>query len=262
VKPALGDTMTVTGGRRNNVWVWKVHDDTQGGPPLVFSVTTESSAAISTNTFEPNTGCFSFWAVQGHQRVTTQLKLVETCMWPVDYLGIGDSITSGYGATTFNNGYAQKIQMMMPNSSFVILSAGNDETAEWLLRTNEMNMFQAKNTWFMGGGNDVNNSVAQATINANMQALVAALLSAPGKIFACMPTPWGNGVDMTPTATFVRTNWAGSSVGIIDMFNPLKNGFTGHQLKTIYSFDNVHENDVGYDVDAWALYSGLNQPIQ
>ena len=99
----------------------------------------------------------------------------------------------------------------------------------------------------MGGGNDKAAGTAQTTINANLAATVSAIGNGT-KVWAIMPTPWDT-QDNTPTATFVRTNYSGTAVGVIDFFNPLKWTFGGYLLATNYaSADGIHPNLDGQNV--------------
>jgi hypothetical protein len=73
-----------------------------------------------------------------------------------------------------------------------------------------------------------------------------------------MPTPWDT-TNLTPLATFVRTNYTGTTNRVVDLFNPLKNTLNGTALKTVYSFDGIHPNDAGHDITARALFQALNR---
>lgn len=208
------------------------------------------STDTSTNGFESGTGNLGIWSIAGIQEISVMTFTVDT-VWPVKYLLVGDSITSGYGAAG-GQGYNNLLNRRFPDQ-VANTSASADYTWLVLQRTNEINSYGASNVVLMIGGNDIQFGTALSTIETNILNLVSSI-TASGKIYIAEPTP-RNAYDMTPLAVWIRNSFPHDQV--IDTFTPLVNGYHSASLKARYSFDGVHPSTDGHEVIAEVIETKL-----
>lgn len=162
---------------------------------------------------------------------------------------LGDSITQGRFATNYADGFAAKIRSSYPGE-VLIAGAPSATSADWLANIQSVTMMTPRRVFLMMGTNDISNAVPQATWQANMLSIIAALESAGASVVLLSITPR----SYSP----VRTSWNPwlQSIGrpYIDLYTPLA---SGDDLSASYSADGLHPNSAGHAVIASTIQSAI-----
>jgi len=256
------DALNFAPGQKLHVqWTCREHvyecvmSNTVNGSNTRLSYYCDYGVDLPDNGFDPNGGGLAFWNLGGTQDVDN-VTMTAHVLWPVDVVLVGDSTTSGYGALSTSATYPAQFQRYNPGLSVVTISAGYLDTPTLLLMTNAINALQPKVVVVDIGINDVIEGIAIATTKANYTNLVNSILYPK---LLCMTTPVAAN-DMTAVNLFIRTNYIGTTNLVVDLWNPMRAGFTGTGLKSIYQFDTIHPNAIGYDVVAQIVSKSITNP--
>jgi hypothetical protein len=196
------------------------------------------TSEFATNGMEPNTGAAAFFCQQGTFWPSNFLFGLNG-PWPLDAVAVGDSITSGFGCPTLEDGYVGVAQLLMPGWNIAYDSAGNDSTYEVLMRIKELQALHATRTSILIGGNDISHGTSLGQIETNIALIVNALTNYT-HVYLLEPTPWGT-QNNGPLAAWMRTNYTGTAVTVGDFWTPLKAGYGSYLPATNFMFwDLIH----------------------
>jgi lysophospholipase L1-like esterase len=160
---------------------------TKNGPNIVLKATNYTTGTTATLTYtysltsisEPltvNTGRFSLgtfgstFQVQHYSVYSSDLRRAKVAF-------VGDSITEGYCASTYENGFVRRLNKVYSGST-VLHAAENDRTAELLLRLPQLIALKPKNAIVYIGANDIATLVPSSTYNANINSIYSQLTNA------------------------------------------------------------------------------------
>lgn len=160
----------------------------------------------------------------------------------VDRLFIGDSITSGYyggsESNRFQNQYA--IATGKKIATFAGPGDGTKETNKTAV-LNYIKLFKPKKAHILLGTNDIANGLSQATIQANLSAIISSLVSIGTIVFVGTILP-RNGQNNTVLNTYIRGL---SGVTVVEYYNNMESSPGSGNINSAYSSDNIHPNAVG-----------------
>jgi lysophospholipase L1-like esterase len=161
-------------------------------------------------------------------------------------LAVGDSITKGIGATTFDTSYVnltRKQLLKNGKSHLLVNSAVGGQTASTLLTLHKSKGGKCDPdlVFIMVGTNDIAQGVTSTTFKTNVGLLIDEIKknSVVGQCkFVLFTTPWRTGYDVTPYNTVI--NQLGSERNI-----PVCNTSAAFSDASFLS-DGVHPNDAGH----------------
>lgn len=181
-----------------------------------------------------------FCAVAGTIDVS-RLKLTPSVQSPSVYF-LGDSITQSSGATTYSNGYAQRIIAALGGSGLVSAHSGNTSSNIVSRIEKEIRQFMPQHVVVLIGTNDT----VTATWQSNIDLIVE-------RIQAIGATPWLGAVppeasDANPELVmnpYLRTNYPSM---VLSFDYALTTGGTGlgADLDASLKYDSLHPNDAGH----------------
>lgn len=208
------------------------------GPAITVKAKETNGTVVATNTrtfslvnvTEPlldNTGRFSIFTFGGTFNITSiDISTTDFKFGRVAILG--DSISQGYGPSTYANGFAQKLKTNYP--SLVLMAGENDYTNHALLHVPQVIAFKPQKVLLEIGVNDVGNSVAPATYQANYASIVSQLQAAGIQVLHLKP--YNTNFSVTTLQNYITTTY-GSAV-----IDPATGGAGNFR-------DGTHYNDTG-----------------
>ena len=171
---------------------------------------------------------------------------------PARFEVVGASISDGYNASSYSNGY---VRILQTNYTQTICndSGSYNTTTNALSTLPEILAHQPTTVLLMIGGNDLQFGYPPDRWQSAYTNLVTQLRSNSIIVKHCLPTPRTN-VDLTPLKDFILTNYPAGDV--IDTWTPLLKGASS--LNGNYdSGDGVHPNDAGHAVISQAIRANL-----
>jgi lysophospholipase L1-like esterase len=160
---------------------------------------------------------------------------------PARVIIIGASLSEGYDASSYSNGYVRVMQRTMAEAICNDSSSYNTTTnAVSVLQ--EILSHQPGTAFLSMGGNDMQFGYPPSVWQTGYSNLVAQLQMAGVVVKHGLPPP-RNVVDVRPLRDFIITNYPAKDV--IDLWTPLVQGASG--LNPAYDIgDGVHLNDAGH----------------
>lgn len=236
---SIGDTIRLELIRVNNHYLCSAYNETTGIGQFVRYFASLASTAVTPNTCgKPVINSYG-----GTQDIIS-LTVESSHIYNPNVLCIGDSITQGY---TAGNELSRFVSLIRDNTTRTVQESSHSgaKTNDILLCMPEILSFDSTYVILMIGGNDVSNSIAQATYEANYTSIVTQLKNAGVTVVHCRPTP-RDAFNMTTLYTFIDT-FASAGDLVIDTFTPLKGA--GTDLGATWdSGDGTHENSAGHTV--------------
>lgn len=160
---------------------------------------------------------------------------------PARFIVLGDSVSDGFGLTTYATEYRSVIQSNYAEAVCNDSSSYN-VTSNVLMAMPEILAHKPGTAILMIGGNDLFLNVPTAQWKTQYSNIVSQLQGDGVLIKHCLPTPRNN-VDLRPLRDWILTNYPGPN--LIDLWTPLLNGVSG--LKPGYDTgDGVHPNAAGH----------------
>ena len=171
---------------------------------------------------------------------------------PARFEVVGASISDGYNASSYSNGYVRVLQTNYPQ--VICNDSGSSNTMTNSLSTlPEILAHQPTTVLLMMGGNDLQFGYPPGQWQSAYTNLVSQLRSNSIIVKHCLPTPRTN-VDLTPLKDFILTNYPMGDV--IDTWTPLLMGAS--LLNSNYdSGDGVHPNNAGHALISKAIRANL-----
>jgi lysophospholipase L1-like esterase len=171
---------------------------------------------------------------------------------PARFTVVGGSISEGYNASSYSNGYVRLLQTNYPQTICNDSSSFNT-TSDAVSSLPEILAHQPTTVLLMIGGNDVQMGSPPDQWQAQYSNLVAQLRVNGAIVKHCLPTPRTN-VDLTLLKDWILTNYPTGDV--IDTWTPLLSSVS--LLNTNYdSGDGIHPNDAGHAVISKAIRANL-----
>jgi lysophospholipase L1-like esterase len=160
---------------------------------------------------------------------------------PARYVVVGASLSEGYNASSYSNGFLQVAQRSLSQTICNDSSSFNTTTNAVSILP-EILAHQPSTAILELGGNDLQFGYPATQWQSQYSNLVAQLQLAGIQVKHCLSPP-RNVVDLTPLKNWISTNYPAKDV--IDLWTPLLQG--SHSLNPAYdSGDGVHPNDAGH----------------
>lgn len=168
----------------------------------------------------------------------------------ISFAFIGDSITQGQSATTYEGAYAQLLKSIFPDAQ--AFGGRSSKTADILLTLNAVKILRPQKVTILMGINDLLTGVDNTTTRTNYQDFVNGLIAAGIEPIIISILPYGNGAVN-------HNNWLQSTFPTLQYINAwaaLKNPSTVN-MDASYTADGVHPNDLGHAVLAETIENGI-----
>jgi lysophospholipase L1-like esterase len=242
-----GATMTLAPGDVVDCWL------TRTGWTISATASNRANAQVSTTSLEfsdfvsprleaPTISRMCFYPFEGTVYVDN-LSFSIDHRKPARFVVIGDSISEGYDATNYANGYVRVVQS---NFTQVVCN----ESSSWNSTSNSVSILpeilahQPGTAILMIGGNDLLYGYSTTQWQSNYSNLVAQLQANGVKVKHCLPTP-RTPTDLRPLKSWISATYPAQD--IIDTWTSLVT--KNYQLKSAYDnydHDGVHPNDAGH----------------
>ncbi len=213
---------------------------TKAGPVYtltVTNITTGASSVVSTFTVSPsstapplmdNTSQFSIWTLgDTFNVISLDIATQENKYSP--FAVMGDSVSQGYEASIYANGYVQKLKVQIP--TLLLLAGQSDKTDEAVLRLPQLLSFAPRKLLMEIGINDITGGVPTLTWQTNYASIVSQCESAGISVYHLKP--YSTSTDLSAIQSFQTSNYSGK---IID---PMTSG-AGN-----FAANGIHYNDTG-----------------
>lgn len=176
-----------------------------------------------------NAGRFGIFSFGGTFDI--QSLLIESSDYQrPDYMFVGDSKTRGYRTSDIDNRFATLFTANRPSTS--VNAGGSDRIAEVTLKLDEIIELNPRTVILSIGSNDKRAGTAEATITANYDTLVAALVAEGIRVIHLGPLR-ETSIDVEFLYTHITSTYAAGN--IIDPGEPTLN------------VDGVHPDDTGHE---------------
>jgi len=194
------------------------------------------------NLIAPTISRICFYPFQGEVYVDNVSFSIDRRK-PAQFILIGDSISEGYDASAYSNGFIAVVQsnftQAVCNDSASFNSASNSVS---LLP--EILAHQPGTAVLMIGGNDLQFNYPATQWQSQYSNLVTQLQTNGVKVKHCLPTPRST-VDLRPFKTWIEATYPTNDV--IDTWTPLlTNSYELNPAYNSYELDGVHPNDAGH----------------
>lgn len=246
-----GDEMVVTFERNGNLYTANANNITQGIPvTLPWTAIPPTGPGASIN----NMGNFAIWLVGGSQKVHS-FKIESTAYKNPEYAFIGDSITSGFYVTNYNQKFADQIATAKGKTHEIFAGPSDYVLLYNTTRARDFfNLFRPGKFFLMIGGNDLVFGTSLASTQTNYSGLVTYLKTLGSEVVHFLATP-RNSIDFTTWNAWITSTFGGTDL-VIDVFTPLLGAGTG--LNAAYdSGDGTHPNQAGMDLIASTAIAAL-----
>jgi lysophospholipase L1-like esterase len=181
----------------------------------------------------PNIGRFTIYNHGGSQTLTS-LTISSAMSKNTDVACVGDSKTQGYFASSYGGIWCTTLQGLGYRA--YPLAGGSDETADILLEMPEILALAPKNVVLMIGGNDVRNSVATPTWEANISNIVSQISAAGISVYVSTYPVENSGVNMTTLNTYITSTFPTRYIDVNNGFPQTGSGVPSTWLYT----DSTH----------------------
>lgn len=174
----------------------------------------------------------------------TRMKLSSTDQKNVDYIVIGDSMTSGYCSTTLADRWLDEVRAANPSLTFTKTAKQGDRPDTAVNKTAELQLINASKAIIMIGSNQViseGDALTRVDFEAMTDVLEAAGISRSDMIIINVP-PRGGNTAINTFNTWLSTEY--STATIIDVNAEFNNGSDAMSV-TYDCGDGIHPNDAG-----------------
>ena len=228
---------------------------TRSGWTLIAAATNRANGQVSTTSFDfsdaPTISRVCFYPQVGTVYFD-DLSFTINHRKPARFAVVGASISDGYNASSYSNGYVRVLQTNYAQT-ICNISGSYNTTTNALSTLPEILAHQPTTTLLMMGGNDLQFGSPADQWQSAYTNLVMGLRTNGIIVKHCLPTPRTN-VDLRPLRDFILTNYPAGDV--IDTWTPLLMGVS--LLNSNYdSGDGVHPNDAGHAVISQAIRATL-----
>jgi len=160
---------------------------------------------------------------------------------PARFIVLGASLSEGYDASSYSNGFVRLVQRNFAQAIFNDSSSYNT-TTNTVSVLPEILAHQPTTAIISIGGNDLQFGYPAIQWQTQYSNLVAQLQLAGVQVKHCLPPP-RSVVDLTPLVNWISTNYP--SKDVIDTWTPMLQGT--NSLNPAYGIgDGVHLNDAGH----------------
>lgn len=187
----------------------------------------------------------------------SNLKVECTAYKNIDFVGVGDSVMWGRGATTPSNSFYRQIVGSKPHT---IYAHGDEGFASWSSSIFEMQQLAPAEVFVMGSY--VNTPSGLSTFQTDYTAFINQLkaISSIQKIYHLASFPNNFGTDIRPFNSWKASTFnTGIDVWIDDYYGDLEEaGGTGFNLIDGYDWGGSHLDNVGQDIVSNAIIPYVN----
>ncbi len=225
---SIGDLIEMTLTKQGLLVTVTGRNVTTGGATVQTSYTFNiTTAAVEPLT--PNTGRFAI-GTRGSTFSVSEFFVYSSVVKDSLICIVGDSITEGYGASTYNTAFARLTNVSFPTT--IIHAGENDRTTAVILRLPQLIELSPTHVILSIGVNDLINLVSVSTIMANIATIVAALEAEGIIVYHVLNYATATNADALRTA--IKTAYPGKFI------NPWTSAASN------FIADNIHYDDDGH----------------
>jgi len=246
-----GDELVFIFERNGNTYTGTLTNITQSySRNLSYTAIPPSGPSQSIN----NMGNFAIWILGGTQNIHS-FKIESDTLKNPNAIFIGDSITSGFFATSYTGKFADQVAFNK-GWSFEVLAGPSDYVVGYndTKARDFFGLFTPGRFLVMTGGNDLFFGYSLSTVQSNYTVFINYLKSRGASVVHLLATPRNN-IDLTAWNAWLVSNY-GSTDLVIDTYTPLKGAGTGIS-PTYDNGDGVHPNQAGHNLIASTIISAL-----
>lgn len=244
----LNDSMRLTFGRRKSggqdQYYAQIDNLTTGVTPVTLTFNISYVTPLTNGVNGSGTWRYGIFALRGTLTINT-FRVSSLAQKHCRTLFVGDSITRGLYATSM----ALRFANMVNPRTFQVVGGPGDVTQDLINRINEIKSLRPKFVILCIGTNDVANSVANATIVANIHTIVSSLQTIGSTVYVCQQLP-RNAVDVTTLNASIVSAYPYTN---IDLYTPMQTA--GSPTPALFAADLVHPNATGHAIIASKISS-------